>query len=187
MAAPVLDAFNRTNGSVGAQWDGATRQLAYRIAGNRLDVQRGGALSYDASFGASQSASITLATVAPRSREQGVLLKVQQPGAVASGAIAVLYDAVLGRVVVSTLRPSTTDWIPYDGTAATFSDGDRLGACALASGDVRVYKNGALLATVPLNAADQAFFNAKGGQAGVWARRARRALLDDFGGGTVTP
>ena len=116
-----------------------------------------------------------------------MLLKVQQPGAVASGAIAVLYDAVFGRVVVSTLRPSATSWTPYDGTAATFADGDRLAACALASGDVRVYKNGALLATVPLSAADQTFFNPKGGRAGVWARRARRALLDDFGGGTVAP
>jgi beta-glucosidase len=44
-----------------------------------------------------------------------------------------------------------------------------------------------LLATVTLNAADQAFFNAKGGKIGIWTVAASNALFDDFGGGTVTP
>jgi hypothetical protein len=38
---------------------------------------------------------------------------------------------------------------------------------------------------VTLNAADQGFFNAKGGKIGIWTVIAPRALLDDFGGGTL--
>jgi len=40
---------------------------------------------------------------------------------------------------------------------------------------------------VTLNAADHAFFNAKGGKIGLWTLDVPNAFLDDFGGGTVAP
>ena len=62
-----------------------------------------------------------------------------------------------------------------------------LGAQALSTGEVRIYKNGALSATVALNAADRAFFNARGGKIGIWSAAASNAVFDDFGGGTTAP
>ncbi len=40
--------------------------------------------------------------------------------------------------------------------------------------------------TVTLNAANQSFFNAKGGKIGLWTVAALNAFVDDFGGGAVT-
>ena len=68
-----------------------------------------------------------------------------------------------------------------------FNNGDKFGACAKANGEVRVYKNDTLVKMVTLTAADQKFFNAKGGKVGVWSVLAPRAFLDDFGGATVAP
>ena len=55
--------------------------------------------------------------------------------------------------------------------------------CVKADGTVRVYQNNTLLTTVTLNAADQSFFNAKGGKIGLWTVAAPNAFFDDFGGG----
>ena len=61
-----------------------------------------------------------------------------------------------------------------------------LGARALSNGNIEIYKNGTKIATVTLNAADQAFFNPKGGKIGIWTIVAPNAVFDDFGGGTTT-
>jgi hypothetical protein len=184
----VLDNFNRANGAVGSNWEGLTGTSFYKIASSRLDVQAGGPLVWKpTSFGTSQEAYVTLSTIDSRSPSQGVLLKVQTGAIPQSGAIAVVYDAVARAVRVSTLRVGDGVWTSYANRAATFANGDRLGAQALANGEVKLYKNGTLIATVTLNAADKTFFNAKGGKIGLWAALASNALFDDFGGGTVTP
>ena len=184
----VLDNFNRANGSIGNNWRGATGTSFYRIAGNRLDVQAGGPVYWNpTAFGTNQAAFVTLKTVAPNSPSQGVLLKMQSGSVPNAGAISVVYDAVRKAVRVSTLRLGALAWTPYGNTAALFSNGDRLRACAKANGEVRVYKNDALVKTVTLSAADQGFFNAKGGKIGVWSALAPQALMDDFGGGTIVP
>lgn len=56
-------------------------------------------------------------------------------------------------------------------------------ALDLVGGLARIYKNNTLLTTVTLNAADQSFFNAKGGKLGLWTIAAPNAFFDDFGGG----
>jgi hypothetical protein len=78
-------------------------------------------------------------------------------------------------------------WTLYANNAATFANGDVLGARALENGTVGVYQNGTLVVSVTLNASDQAFFNAKGGKIGLWALAASKAYFDDFGGGAVAP
>ncbi|MBC8078340.1 MAG: Ig-like domain repeat protein, partial [Chloroflexales bacterium] len=184
----VLDSFNRANGGVGASWEGLNGSAFYKIAGNKLDVQVGGALVWKpTAFGASQEAFVTLSTIDKRSPSQGVLLKVQSGGSPNGGAIAVVYDAVAKAVRVSTLRLNNPTWTIYANQAATFANGEQLGARALASGEVRIYKNGALIASVTLNAADKALFNGKGGKIGIWTIAAPSAVMDGFGGGAVTP
>jgi len=58
---------------------------------------------------------------------------------------------------------------------------------ALANGEVWIYKNGVLVTKVTLNAADQSFFNSKGGRVGVWYLNSVGSVFDDFGGGTFIP
>src|SRR5262249_11393256 len=181
--------FNRANGGVGSDWEGLTDKSYYQIASNKLDVQLGGPLVWKpTAFGASQEAFVTLSTIDARSPSQGVLLKVQSGSIPNAGAISVVYDAVAKAVRLSTLRLGQNGaWTLYGNQAATFANGDVLSAQALANGAVKIYKNGTLLTTVTLNAADQAFFNAKGGKIGIWTAAALNAVLDDFGGGTVAP
>lgn len=184
----VLDNFNRADGSIGNNWRGVASTSFYCLAGNRLDIQAGGPIYWNPrAFGASQAAFVTLSTVAPKSPSQGVLLKVQSSNVPNAGAIAVVYDAAAKAVRVSTFRLGALAWTPYGNTPALFSNGDKLGACAKANGEVRVYKNDALVKTVTLSTADQKFFNAKGGKVGVWSVLAPQAFLDDFGGATVVP
>lgn len=182
----LLDNFNRANGGLGSKWAGLTDQAFYRIANNRVDVQGGGALVWKpTSFGTSQAAFVTLSTLDAYSPSQGLLLKVQTGSMPNAGAIAVIYDSLAHAVRVSTLRLNTPTWTAYANTLANFANGDKLGGCVLANGAVRIYKNNTLLASVTLNPADQSFFNAKGGQIGLWTIAAPNTFLDDFGGGNV--
>jgi hypothetical protein len=183
----VLDNFNRADGKLGGNWAGLTDKTFYRIASNRLDVQAGGPLIWESAFGSSQEAFVTLRTIDTKSPSTGLLLKVQDSSKTEAGAILVEYDAKGKAVRVSALRLGAKSWTLYLNQAATFANGDVLGARALASGEVQIYKNGTRIASVTLNAADKAFFNTKGGKIGLWTLAAPKAELDDFGGGTVTP
>jgi hypothetical protein len=100
--------------------------------------------------------------------------------------IEILYSANLDSVTVWTFRPDTLKWFMYPGIPATFEDGDQFGAQALATGDVVIMKNGMEIGRVTLNAADQSFFNPRGGNIGLWFISARNAFFDDFGGGDIT-
>ncbi|MEZ4664066.1 MAG: glycine-rich protein [Caldilineaceae bacterium] len=182
----LRDDFNRANGSLGSNWAGLTGQSFYKIAGNQVDVQLGGPVVWKpTTFGVNQAAFVTLSTLAPLSPSQGVLLKVQSGAIPNAGAIAVVYDSLANAVRVSTLRLNTSTWTSYGNTVATFANGDRLLGCVQADGTVRVYQNNSLLTTVTLNAADQQFFNAKGGKIGMWTVAAPNAFFDDFGGGAL--
>jgi hypothetical protein len=174
---------------VGSRWEGLTGTTFYRVVANKLDVQAGGPLLWKtASFGTAQEAFVTLSTIDARSSAQGVLLKVQSGKSLHAGAISVVYDASARAVRVSTVRLGRNGaWTLYARRAVTFARGDVLGARVTANGTVRIYKNGALVATVSLSAADQAFFNGRGGKIGIWMGAARNAVLDNFGGGSVGP
>lgn len=184
----VLDRFARADGVLGANWAGVTGALAYRIAAQRVDVALGGPLGWHAAaFGATQEAFVTLTAIDPRGLAQGLLLKAQDPRDRAKGAIAVTYDPRNERVQVVTGRTAPPAATEYPAIAARFQNGDQLGARATAAGVVEVYKNGVRVGAVTLNAADRAFFDARGGSIGLLYLGALNALFDDFGGGTVAP
>lgn len=182
----ILDDFNRPNGVLGSNWNGFTG--SYRIVGNQVDVRRNGPIYWKDAFGVDQEAFVTLSTVDLAGGEQDLLLKVQgQYGPNwGEGVIEALYDAGSNTVTVWTFRLDTLQWYSYAPIAVTFADGDQFGARALSTGEVVIYKNGIEVGYVTLNAADQAFFNSKGGYIGLWFIDARDAFLDDFGGGDVT-
>ena len=184
-ATSILDNFNRANGAIGSNWKGSTS--AYRIASNRVDVRGNGPIYWKNSFGVNQEASVTLTTVDMAGKEQDLLLKVQ--GGVVpnwgAGVIEVSYHAPTNSVIVYTFRPSTLQWHSYSAIPVSFSNGDQLGAQALANGDVVIFKNGVEVGRVTLNSADQAFFNPRGGYIGLWFINANNAFFDDFGGGNI--
>jgi hypothetical protein len=202
----VLDNFNRHDGSLGHHWRDQTGTRFYRIHNNQVDVRLGGPAFWNPErFGTNQAAFVTLSRVDTRSPAQGTLLKVQdgrgphtgrhehedgkqyENDVPLGGAIAVVYDGQAQAVQVSTIRPGKRVWQLYDKTNLAFSDGDKLGGCALANGDVRVYKNDVLVTTVILDRADQTFFKDKRGKVGLWSHIAPKAVLDNFGGGTIKP
>lgn len=185
-ATGVLDTFDRSDGKVGSAWDGGAGTAFYRIAANRLVVQIGGPLVWKpATFGAAQEAFVILSAIAPNGPAQGVLLKVQAGSVPDAGAISATYDARAKAVRVSALRVGARAWTVYPAVPVTFAAGDVLGARARPDGSVELYRNGALLGSVPLSAADAAYFAAKGGRIGIWTVAAPIAALDSFGGGTV--
>jgi hypothetical protein len=79
-------------------------------------------------------------------------------------------------VRVSAIRQGAESRTLYPTKAAVFANGNVLGARVLASGEVQIYKNDTLVASVTLNAADKAFFNAKGGNIGLWTLTAPRPI-----------
>ena len=113
-------------------------------------------------------AFFTLSTIDPKSPSLGLLLKVQESSKTEASAIRVEYDAGASKLRPSAIQLNDKSCTLYLNQAASFAIGDALGARALNNGTVEVYKNGTLVARVTLNAADQAFFNAKDGKIGLW-------------------
>lgn len=117
------------------------------------------------------------------SLHHSLLLKVQgQMPEWRKGAIAVYYDAFEGKVGIKTFVPRQ-GWTPLATFDATLRDGDQLGGRALAGGRVQVYVNSVLIGEADAGT----FFAGKGGRLGLWFVEAHEAVLDDFGGGTITP
>ena len=182
----ILDNFNRPASALGPNWRGSIS--AYKIVDNQMvDVRYSGPVYWRNAFGVDQEVFVTLTNVDEDGLEQNLLLKAQ--GAVVpnwgAGVIEVLYDANTDTVTVMTFRPDTLAWYGYSPISVTFNDGDQFGARALSNGLVLIYKNGVEVGSVTLDAADQAFFNPRGGRIGLWFINANDALFDNFGGGNV--
>jgi hypothetical protein len=190
---PVLDNFNRANGKLGPNWSGEKDD--YRIRNQQVVVLGDDTIYWQAGnpLGVNQEVFATFVTIDPNGPEQGLLLKVQggaKPSA-RLGAISVVYDASAnkgaGGVRVETRGPSQTKWTNCASLPVKFRNGDQIGARALANGEVWIFKNGVFVGKVVLSAADQAFFNNKGGRIGLNFNGSPRLVFDDFGGGTTTP
>ncbi|WP_157884262.1 hypothetical protein [Arthrobacter alpinus] len=185
VGSPLLDNFDGINGHVGGTWTGQSSALSYLLNNKTLRPVLGGALIWNDTFGPDQEASVKFTTIGVGSPSQGVLLKSQSTKSVLSGAISVVYDASAKGVRVSTLGTNKDLWHPYSNVAAPFTAGDVLRA-RYEKGVVTVYRNAALVATVPLSAVDAQFFAGKTGQVGIWSLLAVQTALDDFRGATVT-
>jgi RHS repeat-associated protein len=177
----VLDNFDRGNGSIGSNWSGAT--AGYSVASNRLDVGAGEDIYWNVSaWGANQEAFVTLTNLDSNGGEQDLLLKSQSSSDWSSGVLEVWYDAAQGRVQVWTYTEAQ-NWVQRGGDIpVTFANGDQFGARATSDGQVKVYRNGTLLATRDVTAWP---YYAEGGYIGLWFISAGNAVLDDFGGGTA--
>ncbi len=178
---PVLDNFNRANGSLGTSWRGATS--SYQIASNRVDVIRDGDIYRNTAFGVNQEVFITLSTIDVNASEIDLLLKAQSNNNYQQGVIEVLYAPALNRVEVWTYS-NAQNWVQRGANIpVTFANGDQFGASATADGTVSVYKNGLLLATRSVAGWT---YNSLGGYTGFWVVHGNNTFLDDFGAGNIT-
>lgn len=181
--APVLDNFDRANGTLGRSWSGETGPQSYIIKDKALSPLLGGPTLYSSTFGADQTASLTLKSIAPKS-VQGVLLKAQSGKPFLSGGVSVVYDAPNKSVRLSTLGAEKV-WYSYAGVQAPFAAGDVLTA-SYVNGTVTISKNAEVVAAVPLRAADVQFLTGKTGKAGIITSQAGGSVLDDFRAATIT-
>lgn len=175
----VLDNFNRRDGGLPTTWAGT--RSGYRNVAQRLDVGEGGPLYWNAAtFGADQMASVSLVQSGLTDAHQSLLLKVQGSGWT-KGALAVYYLPGAGEVGLEAYVPNK-GWTTLAVFPAALKPGDRLTGVALADGTLQAYVNGVFLGQA--NAGK--FFVGKAGRIGLWFFQAREAVLDDFGGGTLT-
>jgi uncharacterized repeat protein (TIGR01451 family) len=207
-----LDDFNRPDGLLGSNWDGRVR--GYRIRDNQVVVRAGGPVYWQPeSYGPDQEGCVTLTRINPRSRQHALLLKVQELNNWRKGAILVSYNARSGNVDVKARDVSARRWILVGSLAPSIPvvDGDQLRAQARADGTVEVFINNVSIGAADAGS----FYVDKGGQIGLWFRNplggddddgddeddqndkyiqedllyekiaGRRAILDDFGGGTI--
>ena len=184
-STPVLDNFNRANGSIGSNWSGYTSK--YHITSNQMTVDYNGSNSYiywkNVSFGADQEAYVTFTDIDATASEQDLLLKSQSKTTWGDGVIEVLYDPMGYTAQVWTYE-WPAGWVQHGADIpVTFVNGDTFGARALANGIVEVYKNGTLLATRDITTWSH---YSDGGYIGLWFIGAEDAVLDDFGGGTIS-
>jgi len=180
----VLDNFNRANGSIGSNWLGYTSK--YHVTSNQMTVDYNGSNSdiyWNNLFGADQEAYVTFTDIDSTASEQDLLLKAQSNTTWGDGVIEVLYDPT-GQTVQVWTYEWPDGWTQHGADIpVAFVDGDIFGARALANGTVEVYKNGTLLASRDITAW---LHYADGGYIGLWFIAAEDAVLDDFGGGTIS-
>jgi hypothetical protein len=187
---PVLDDFNRANGTLGPNWTGAISTKQYFIFGNKVLPKSGDAIYWAKdTFGKNQEAFVTLTKIDQYSTDEDLLLKVQKgkDGKLnyKNGFIEVTYNHQYGYVSVATQLPGYA-WYEYQPIFLTkFAAGDRLGAKALSNGQVLILKNDTVIGGVILNAKDQAFFNNRGGNIGLYFMSDPDGFFDDFGGGNL--
>ncbi|MCC6569789.1 MAG: amidase domain-containing protein, partial [Anaerolineales bacterium] len=184
-STPILDNFNRANGAMGHNWSG--NKSKYAINTNQLKVisnsSNSDAFWSSQAFGADQEAYFTFSDVSATATEQDLLLKSQSNSTWGHGVLEVWYDALNQRAQVWTYEWHE-GWVKYGADIpVTFADGDQFGARSYADGTVEVYKNGTLLATRDITSW---LYYDQGGYIGVWFIGAQNAILDDFGGGTIS-
>lgn len=185
---PLLDDFNRTNGSIGTNWQGKTGAAYYAISGNTLSVIDNTGATDDVIiwkdvFAADQEVSMTITTAKSSAIDTDLILKAQGSTG-ASPMLEIWNRPNLGRVEVWTYD-SINNWRQW-GTyvSATFASGDKIGARAYANGDVKIYKNGVQIgSTISIVGWP---FSASTGKVGLWTYQANGVQIDDFFGGSIS-
>jgi uncharacterized repeat protein (TIGR01451 family) len=190
LATGILDNFNRANTTtgLGANWSGDT--ASFHIASNLAEVLSAGSVRWNTAFGANQEAFMTFSRVSANNSNQSLLLKFNgaSVGDVNASWIMVVYNQSNGTVRIDSkaagAAPATLATV-----AATFANGDGLGARVSGNGTVIVYKR------TGTGGAWNAIGNAQSaltgtGQTGVnfgalTGTATNRPRFDNFGGGNI--
>jgi IPT/TIG domain len=194
----VLDNFNRFNATnLGPNWTYALASPPAGIAANTAQGQRVGTASWRpaAPLGPNQEAGFTMSRSPTGVTSVGLVLKASGfAGGMPARFVEVRYAA--GTVDVRTSQSFGIFFATHGSFPMTLAAGDQFRARALSTGDVEVYRNNVLVASVPLDPVEFPETLATGGGAiGIregatsapvpgpastaWAR------IDDFLGGSL--
>jgi sRNA-binding carbon storage regulator CsrA len=185
----VLDAFGRSNGSLGSNWDGDTAQSIYRIQSNQVQVRDTGIVWWKqgSEFGPNQEAFFTLTSPSTAASQQGLILKGKSLGATNASYIKVVLTSG-NHVQIWTKAPSHSAVLRATLTA-TFAAGDKLGARTGSDGIVTVYRNGIVIGGTNVTSGPSPWSAALAGAGGrigatfTGTTNGNPATFDDFGGG----
>lgn len=178
---PVLDNFNRRNGSLGSKWLGLTSGLFYRIRDNEVQVNLGGLVVWDKNFNKNQMAAIKLVKVDPKGRSHALVLKLQNKIVSAAG-IVVSYDAA-GKKIIVQAKDGPTKPLRTVGSfhVGTVPNGTVMRAEARQDGKVYVF-----LGNQQVGVADAgSYFRNRGGYTGLYFQNAEKAVIDDYDAGNI--
>jgi len=178
---PVLDDFDRADGSIGGQWLPELPGLMVSSNSLLVNTSYSSAVWGGGTFGPNQEAFVTFTGVQTQAPESDLMLKVQ--GTIwSSGYIEVRYDATRHEIQPSTYTPGNGWQARGTPISAQLLAGDRLGARAEANGTLSVFVNGLQVGSTSI--ADWPYA-ASGGRLGVIVANAQNNRFDDFGGGDV--
>jgi glucose/arabinose dehydrogenase len=176
---PVLDDFNRPNGSLGAPWSNTSGAA---IASNQLKASASTSepLWTGTLFGPDQEAYYTFANAS--GGEFHINLKLQYGSASASH---IEVTTAGGTVRVSTFDDTGVGWVMRGPpVAVSFNTGDQFGARVYGS-TVHIFKNGALVGSRSI--AGWQFVNSPGYIGLAMINANSNSRLDNFGGGNFVP
>jgi RHS repeat-associated protein len=178
----VIDNFNRPDGPLDGLWFSHTS--GYTLTNQQLGYVSGHSIYWNAWFGTTQEAFMTLATIDTSSTAEAYLLLKVQGTYYGHGAILVGYFPSDHVAAVYTTLPNSNEWVQQGGDiAVTFQNGDIFGARARVDGTLEVYRNSTLLASVDISSWP---YYATMGRIGLILYDAPTMRLDDFGGGGVS-
>ncbi len=187
-ATALLDDFNRPNGSpIDATHPWVRSGGLATLNGNALALPSAGDVIWNASFGATQEAYVTVANTSWPT--QFLLFLKCQGTTPAASHVSVIYNGNGSgdRIEVESYDPARSPAYVVHGTlAGTFVAGDVLGARALASNQLEVYRNGVRLGAVAIGAWSGASLGGRIGL-GWWGGATTAFRADAFGGGLTLP
>jgi len=181
-AAPVVDNFNRPNGTIGLPWLGETPGLS--INANQLEVS--GSYSapvwFGSNYGPNQEAYIKLVSASFPTSNYSLMMKVQGE-ALASGNLLIKYD-VTGKFISCASYTPGPGWTEHGifFMSQALAPNDVLGARAYSSGVVEIFVNGQKIAGFDYSSWPFAIY---GGRIGLAMVNASGARLDDFGAADI--
>lgn len=177
----VLDNFNRGDGDVGANWGVSSALIVSgnKCIGNGYDnvcawIGPGGSQTY----GTNQECFFTVAA-GGASADMDIILKSGSATNYNSNCIEILFNPSTGAGQVDYYNGG---WgtVPSS-TFSGFQVGDQLGAQALSTGHIKIFKNGTEILDVDANTV---FPGSNTGYIGVWCVNSANGF-DDFGGGDI--
>lgn len=176
--AAVVDNFNRADGSAMPGWFGGV--VNYSVVSNQLNVVSDGIMAWNANLGANQEAYVSISSVNAASMAVRMALKAVD-GNFGNSHILVGYLPSQGRVQVLTFTPGQ-GYSEVGSQAVAFVPGDVLGARALSTGAIDIYRNGGQILSVNV---PTFVGNATGGYTGLWMTAANGTRLDNYAAGDV--
>lgn len=181
---PIIDNFNRSNGSLGANWNSIHSIVSNAVSVNANSGNSVNSLYTASAYSANAEGYLTLTTLDGEIRVSIILNKLTTVVSNNDDMIVALYDDAQDRIEAYYWNGSSFNVpsISSGDRTVSFSNGDVLGA-ALVSGILNVYKNSTFIVAFDCTG----FTNLAGGYIGFRTSTTQSTVVvDDFGGGNIS-